>query len=75
VSSPNEQVQTLLRLLLATEPTEIDCDGFLKRIAGVVDAMGDDLDPPPELAAVSKHLEVCPECREEFDALLRALDS
>ena len=71
----NDQLQTLLRLVLATEPDEIDCDEFLKRIAGVFEAIDRNADPPPELAAVSQHLDVCPECREEFDALVRAFRS
>ena len=69
------QLRALLELVHATDPREIDCDEFLERVAGVVDALGADAAPPPELDAVSQHLTVCPECREEFDALVRTLGS
>jgi predicted anti-sigma-YlaC factor YlaD len=67
-----EQMQELLRIVLATEPTEIDCDEFLARVGAYLDALGPGDSPPVELKAVSQHLAVCAECREEFDALVRA---
>ena len=69
-----EQLQTLLELVLATEPDELDCDEMLHRVAALLEARGEGADLTPELAAVSQHLSLCPECREEFDALLRATD-
>ena len=65
-------MEELLRVLLATEPTEIDCDEFLARVGAYLEALGPDDSPPAELRAVSQHLAVCAECREEFDALVRA---
>lgn len=64
----------LLRLVLATAPEELDCDRFLHRMAPLLEGLEEGEDPPPEIAAASQHLEVCPECREEFDALLRAYE-
>ena len=65
------QLTELLRVVIATVPDEIDCDAFLDRVATYLEALGPDGKIPPELQAVSQHLEVCSECKEEFDALLK----
>lgn len=67
-----QQMRELLRVVLATDPVEIDCEEFLARVAAYLDSLGPDDDLPAELKEVSQHLAVCAECREEFDALLRA---
>jgi hypothetical protein len=61
----------LLRIVMATAPDEIDCDAFLDRVATYLEALGPDGEIPPDLQVVSQHLEVCSECKEEFDALLK----
>lgn len=66
-----EQLKELLRIVLATEPTEIDCDEFLARVGACLEAIGPDERIPDDFRVVSQHLEVCPECKEEFDALLK----
>lgn len=68
------QLIALLRLVLATEPDELDCDRFLHRMGSLLEGLEEGEDPPPEIAAASHHLEVCPECQEEFDGLLRAYE-
>ena len=65
-----EQLQELLRVLAATEAREIDCDEFLARVCPFLDSLERGQEPPPEVRVVSQHLEVCGECREEFDALV-----
>lgn len=70
-----KQLNALLRLVSATEVDEIDCDEFLKRAATLLESLVPGQEPPDELAIVSQHLSVCPECREEFDALVRATDA
>lgn len=66
------QMQELLRVVLATEPAEIDCDELLARVGAYLEARAPHERLPPELGVVSQHLAVCLECREEFDALVRA---
>ncbi len=66
-----EQLRTLLRLLSDTEPDELDCDQLLQHVGALLETLQDGQEPPEQLAAVSQHLRVCPECREEFDALMR----
>ena len=65
-----QKLVELLRVVLATAPDEIDCDRFLERVAAFLHEVGPDGEIPSDLRAVSQHLEVCPECKEEFDALI-----
>lgn len=57
-------------MVMASAPEEIDCDQFLERVAAFLESVGPDGEVPPDLRAVAQHLEVCPECKEELDALL-----
>ena len=67
----SHQLRALLRLVSSTKPKELDCDQVLQRAGALLESLGEGEGPPKRLAAVSQHLEVCPECREEFDALMR----
>ena len=64
------QLQELLRVVAATEPREIDCEEFLSRVGVFLEGLEPASEPPPELRLVSQHLEVCSECREDFEALV-----
>ena len=64
------QLQELLRVVEATEPREIDCEEFLARVGAFLEGLERGGEPPPELRLVSQHLEICSECREEFDAMV-----
>ena len=65
-----EQLRELLRVVAATRPQEIDCEQFLTRVAAYLESLEREHPLPPELDTVAQHLEVCPECSEEFDALV-----
>ena len=65
-----EQLRELLRLVAATESREIDCDEFLARVGAYLEGVKATGEPPAELRQVAQHLEICAECREEFDALV-----
>lgn len=68
-----DDLRRLLQWLDLTTADEIDCEEFLARVAGVVERLRPDEPPPPGAEAVLHHLKVCPECDEEFRAVLRAL--
>lgn len=68
------QLLELLRLVSSTEPEELDCDQLLHRVGALLESLEEGEQPPPELAKVAQHLEVCGECREEFEALMRVYD-
>lgn len=67
-----DQLRDLLRLVSATEPDELDCDQVLQRLGALFETFARREEPTEKLAKVVQHLEVCPECREEFDALVRS---
>ena len=69
-----EHIKALARLTLATRPKELNCDEWLDRVARFAELKAADKPVPEELALVADHLEVCPDCAEEFQALKRALE-
>ena len=69
MTTAEEKLRELLALLNTTEAEEIDCDEFLDGVAAYVEHTGVAELPEAHLA-VSQHVNVCPECREELEALL-----
>lgn len=69
------KLRELLDVVLSTAPEEIDCDEFLARISACLESLGPYDEIPAELGPVSQHLEICLECREEYDALLEIFRS
>ena len=67
-----EQLLDLLRAVEATAATEIDCDELLSRVAAYMESRDGEALSEDDRRSVAQHLTICPECREEFDALLRA---
>ncbi len=67
-----EKLVDLARLIQDTEGQEIDCAEFLKRVAAYLAALRERSVLNEPLRQVSQHLRVCPECREELVALIRA---
>jgi hypothetical protein len=70
MNDARDQLRELLRILAHTQPREIDCGEFLTRVGGLLETL-ERAEPLPEgLRLVSQHLDICPECKEEFDALM-----
>jgi hypothetical protein len=70
VKPERQRLRELLRVVMATAPTEIDCDQLLARVGALLEAVEAGAGMPPDLLMALQHLEVCAECKEEFDALL-----
>ena len=67
----SEQLIRLARAVADAADEEIDCAVFLDRMAAYLELYRrGTVSLPPELAPVEQHLRVCPECYEEFQALL-----
>ncbi len=73
MSFSRADLQKLLELVAMTEAKEIDCDEFLHRVAGYLERLGPEGTPPPGYEDVVHHLQICPECLEEFRVLYQAL--
>jgi hypothetical protein len=72
MSTSTDKIRELLQQVIATEPTEIDCEELLARVGAYVESATSERELSVELRVVAQHLEVCPECKEEIEALLRA---
>lgn len=71
--------QDLLRKLMdkvaRTQQEEIDCQDVFALIDVYAEAAAKGLDPGLMLPLVKQHLEMCAECLEEYEALMRILES
>ena len=70
--SDEERLEALARLLPDTADEEIDCDLWMDRVGLYIRAVRDHSELDDTIRQVVQHLEICPECREEFEALLTA---
>jgi hypothetical protein len=68
-----EKYRDLARFLLKTRPDEMTCEEWLHQVGEYADAVLAGRPIPPSLHEVQRHMEICPECAEEFCALLAAL--
>ena len=71
----HEQIEKLLGLISSTQDDQTDCDGCLAHIAEFADSQLANQDLPEALQAVQVHLESCPCCADEYQALLDGLKS
>ena len=74
MSGDREILIKLLRLIDRTEAQEIDCEEFLHRSAGLVEALVESKAMPSGWSELVQHLGVCPECEEEFETLRRIIE-
>ena len=72
MKSTRAQLEELLRVVAATEPEEIDCEELLASVGAYLESRAPGGELPRELELVAQHLEVCPDCREEYEALVAA---
>ena len=63
----------LLREIAETREVEIGCDECFEQVDRFVEMKLSGLNTAQAMPLVQEHLEICGECREEFEALLLAL--
>ena len=69
-----EELAKLLELIELTQEEEINCEEFLSLLPKYLEKLRDQRVLEPEHKAVLHHLKICPECREELDGLIDALN-
>lgn len=69
----DQQISTLLRMVAAGEQDPLDCDGCFEHLAEFAEKNLQNQELPAALQAVETHLEQCPCCEDEYQALLEAL--
>jgi hypothetical protein len=63
----------LIRLVGLTRDVELNCEQCISLVAEFADQALADRSIPEGLKVVEHHLDVCLECREEYEALREAL--
>ena len=71
----NEQLNILMKIVEGTTPDSIDCDGCFGRIAEFAELELAHQTIPQAMETVRNHLQNCPCCQDELNALLDALAS
>ena len=69
-----KEISGLLRLIGLTKDEEINCDQCHSSVAEFAEQELAGKSIPAGLATVRRHLSICAECREEYEALQRALE-
>ena len=70
-----DMMKGMVRGILSTREDEIGCDECCEQLDRFVDLVLAGKDAARALPLVQDHLDRCPDCREEFEALLAALAS
>ncbi len=70
---PPELIGKVARQIEATHNVEYSCDDVYQLLDQFAEAVLRGADVAQLMPLVQRHLEMCPDCREEFEALLRIL--
>jgi hypothetical protein len=68
-----DQYEKLARVLLRTRPDEMSCEDWLEHVGAYAEHLLAGRSVPASLAEVEQHMRICPECAEEFRAILASL--
>ena len=71
----SESLKSLVRMVLLTRTIEIGCDQCMLLIDEYIDLELAGKDAAQALPLVKAHLDLCPPCRLEYEALLIAVKS
>ena len=72
---PGMPVRELVKAALDTLPDEIGCDECFQEVDRFVELQLAGLDAAQAMPLVQAHLDRCPDCREEYEALLHAIEA
>lgn len=77
--SPSSQAQEVLKVMLRkigqTQEKELTCEEVFDLLDQYAEMVANDEDVAQLMPLVKQHLEMCMDCREEFEALLKVLQS
>lgn len=74
-SAGDHQAQVITQMLRMTAVDEVDCETTGALMDQYAELVARGSDTKQLLPLVHRHIEMCPECREELEALLRAMRS
>ena len=70
-----DELNKLMRAVLETSDQELGCDECLDQVDRFVEVELAGLDAAAAMPLIHNHLQKCGDCREEFEALLVAMQS
>lgn len=71
----DDQISKLLKLVAQSRADKLDCDGCFEHLAEFAETKLTQREISEALSEVETHLEQCPCCQHEFQALLEGLQS
>lgn len=71
---PNEAVMGFLRVLEEVRAEELTCDEIYSKLDEYVDRQANKHDAAQLMPLIREHLDICPECCEEYEALLKVVE-
>ncbi len=69
------QIDTLLAFVAETTEDDMSCDGCFEHVAQFVEAELADTSLCESMQKIKRHLQNCPCCRDEYNALLDAMSA
>lgn len=72
------ETSTLKKVLMSlsiTHDEEMTCGECFEEVDQYVDMLREGKSPAEVMPMVKNHIQICPPCREEFEALLEALEA
>jgi hypothetical protein len=74
-TSSLSHIRATLAMVAQTQEQELGCDEVYALLDILADRVSRGEDVATLMPLVYHHLQICPDCREEFDALLRAVEA
>ena len=71
MQSPIDKLKNMVRGVARTQEIEYSCEDVYQLLDEFTEAVAQGKDVATLMPLVQQHLEMCPDCREEFEALLR----
>ncbi|HMD89370.1 MAG TPA: hypothetical protein VKF38_09430 [Anaerolineaceae bacterium] len=68
-----EKFQQMLKVIEQTRPDELSCDEIENLLCQFSEVVQEGGEAAGLMPLIEHHLQICPDCREEFEALLRVL--
>jgi len=69
------EFQKLMQMVDKTQEIELSCDDVYQILDQYTELVYQDENSQELMPLVEHHIEICPDCREEFEALLRILQA
>jgi uncharacterized protein with PIN domain len=68
-------LKNMLRAVIATKEVEIGCDDCYEKLNKFIEMEINGKSPEQAMPLVKDHLDRCKDCRQEYEALLKAIQS